>query len=323
LELFRASGVQNDEVLKLLTNNLKAAKEAQDNYGKETGNTLKERIKDARATLEQTEAELELAKARGADVRAMQSEITMQQNNIAKMEASEKALVKEKTSMMEFQDVAKGVMSQLGNDMDTIMAGIVSGQKHLGAEMKKMTFDMLASMAKQYAEYYMALATANLFTPGMQAAAAGEFAGAIALEALAGTMTALGGSGGAGSSNNASVFQNNNGGSDTGGAGRGGTSVLGVQHFATGGLITAPTLAVMGEQNRAEAVLPLEDPRAMASIGKSISDNGGGGGVTVHVHGLVSPDNLKKVMKQMSKMVQRNQADLQASHSLRVNKRSA
>ena len=79
----------------------------------------------------------------------------------------------------------------------------------------------------------------------------------------------------------------------------------------------------MGEESKKEAVLPLEDPRAMAKIGQAIGQHGGGG-LTVHVHGgLVSDDKLINIMGRMSKLVTKGQARLLASDSHRLTKRSA
>ena len=98
---------------------------------------------------------------------------------------------------------------------------------------------------------------------------------------------------------------------------------MGVQHFAEGGLITAPTLAMMGEGNRKEAVLPLEDPQAMGEIGKAIG-GGAGGGIHVHIAGhVIGANDVAHLVGQINKRVSRGQAHLQASASLRVNKRSA
>ena len=99
---------------------------------------------------------------------------------------------------------------------------------------------------------------------------------------------------------------------------------MGVQHFATGGLITEPTLAIVGEERKQEAVLPLEDPRAMAKIGQAIGANGGG---EVHFHlpqGMVVTDHtLQKLATKMSKAVSAGRVTLTASNSLRLTKRSA
>jgi hypothetical protein len=141
--------------------------------------------------------------------------------------------------------------------------------------------------------------------------------GALALAA-----GAAGGSG-KGSSSNPGTQQGFSGGSNTGGPQRGGTSVVGVQHFATGGLITGPTLAMIGEQNRKEAVLPLEDPDAMKQIGDAIG-GGSGGGIHVHVAGhVIGANDVAHLVGQINKRVGRGQAHLQSSSSLRVNKRSA
>jgi hypothetical protein len=93
-----------------------------------------------------------------------------------------------------------------------------------------------------------------------------------------------------------------------------------------GGLISAPTLAVIGENpGQSEAVLPLDNEKAMARIGQSIANSGGGGGHHLHVNvkGMVSPDNLGKVISQINRRVGQGRANLKASDSFRVTKRSA
>ena len=54
----------------------------------------------------------------------------------------------------------------------------------------------------------------------------------------------------------------------------------GVPFLAGGGLITAPTLALTGENYRKEAVLPLENRRSMQMIANSIVENSDGLGLT-------------------------------------------
>ena len=82
-----------------------------------------------------------------------------------------------------------------------------------------------------------------------------------------------------------------------------------------------PTLAMMGEGNRKEAVLPLEDPQAMGAIGDALG-GAGGGGVHIHLpHGsIISADVMQKFVAKMNKMVNRGQLNVQSSHSLRVNR---
>jgi hypothetical protein len=85
-------------------------------------------------------------------------------------------------------------------------------------------------------------------------------------------------------------------------------------------------LAVIGENpGESEAVLPLDNEKAMTRIGQSIANSGGGGGTHFHVNvkGLVSPDQLGKVMKQINQRVAKGQGNLTSSNSLRITKRSA
>jgi hypothetical protein len=60
-------------------------------------------------------------------------------------------------------------------------------------------------------------------------------------------------------------------------------------------------------------------------IGQHLDRSGGAAGDThihAHVKGMVSPDNLGKVMKQMSRRVKNGQSALHASNALRVTRRS-
>ena len=100
--------------------------------------------------------------------------------------------------------------------------------------------------------------------------------------------------------------------------------MVSIQHFAEGGLISAPTLAVMGEQNKREAVIPLDDPDAKRTIGEALGENGGGTHIHVEIKGgVIAADTISKVCQQINKRVNRGQAHLLSSNSLRVTRRSA
>jgi hypothetical protein len=61
-------------------------------------------------------------------------------------------------------------------------------------------------------------------------------------------------------------------------------------------------------------------------IGKAIAASGGGGSghtFNVNVKGLVSPDNLSRVMKQISSKVAKGQGSIVSSNTFRITKRSA
>jgi hypothetical protein len=232
------------------------------------------------------------------------------------------------TAMDQVKQLGVTAFDSLSKGLESAIASALLAQGSFTKALEKATASALASLASQAlvkslfytAEGFAALAgyeessASEYFTAAAEMAAVGAAAG-LAAHAMSG--------GGGGSSK--SIYQNNSGGSNTSSAGGGGTSVVGVQHFAEGGLITAPTLAMIGEQSRTEAVLPLEDPSAMGAIGKSISEAGGGGGIHIHMpHGsIISADTMQKFVSKMNKMVERGQLNVKASSSLRVNKRSA
>jgi len=65
--------------------------------------------------------------------------------------------------------------------------------------------------------------------------------------------------------------------------------------------------------------------RLAERIGSHLDSSGGAAGDThlhAHVKGMISPDNLGKVMRKMSKRVQNRQSNLHASNALRVTRRS-
>jgi hypothetical protein len=202
-------------------------------------------------------------------------------------------------------------------------SSMIDHQQSFGKAMEKSTFEMLATMAEKWGAFYLAKGIADIWLN--PAAAAEELAGGTALEVLGGVLSGLGSRGGSGGTS-ASSTQSQSSSVDTGGSTRSTIGITGVQKFALGGLISAPTLAVIGENpGESEAVLPLDNPKTMAKVGQSISNAGGGGGHTfnVHVKGLVSPDTLTKVMSQISNKVGKGQGKLVSSNTFRITKRSA
>lgn len=232
-------------------------------------------------------------------------------------------ILDDKTAMDEFKTSAVSGTQQLGDGVAKAFSSMIDHQQSFGKAMEKSTFEMLATMAEKWGAFYLAKGIADIWLN--PAAAAEELAGGTALEVLGGVLSGLGSRGGSGGTS-ASSTQSQSSGVDTGGSTRSTIGITGVQKFAMGGLISAPTLAVIGENpGESEAVLPLDNPKSMAKIGKSISENGGGGGHTfnVHVKGLVSPDTLTKVMSQISNRVGKGQGKLVSSNTFRITKRSA
>jgi hypothetical protein len=230
-----------------------------------------------------------------------------------------------------FADLGKEQFQQFTNGVGAAFVSFAnhtsSFQAALG-QMAKSAIDSLAAQSISQALYWTAVGLADTAVGDAQGAtdafAAATLFGEVA--AVSGALALAAGAGGSGksSSSNPGTQQGFSGGSNTGGPQRSGTSVSGVQHFAEGGLITAPTLAMIGEQNRKEAVLPLEDPQAMGAIGEALG-GAGGGGVHIHLpHGsIISADVMQKFVAKMNKMVNRGQLSVHSSSTFRTNKRSA
>lgn len=231
------------------------------------------------------------------------------------------------TAMDQAKQLGMQAFDDLGKGLQAAIATAILAQGSFTQALEKATASALASIASQ------ALVKALFYTgEGFAALAGFEETSASQYFAAAGVMAAVGAaaglaahalSGAGGGSNN--TQQSHTSESNTGQSNRSGGSASGVQAFATGGLITGPTLGLLGEDRNAptEAVLPLDNPEAMKKIGGAIGKSGAGGDTHFHIQGLVSSDHLVKIMGQMSKLVKGGKAELHASNSLRVTKRSA
>jgi hypothetical protein len=235
----------------------------------------------------------------------------------AKTGATAMDLVKQ-SGVQAFDDLSKNI--------EGAFQSIVLGQQGVGQALEKATASALASIASQAAvkalfygaEGVAELARFNYGSAGQYFTAAGEMA-AVAVAAGA-TGRAL--SGAAGGSSAGSTAQSHDSVSNTGQSNRSGGSSFSVQAFAEGGLVTGPTLALVGEAGR-EAVIPLDNP----STARQLRQAGVGGGDT-HIHldvhgGLIAESTISNLCKHISKGVLNGRVQLHASNSLRLTKRSA
>jgi hypothetical protein len=233
------------------------------------------------------------------------------------------------TAMDRFTDLSNQAFDGMTKNMQSAFSQIVLGEGNVGKALEKATAQELATLASKaamYAIFYTAMGFADLFTdPAKSSAdftAAAEFAAVAVASGAAGRLMS-GAAGGASSGSNTNPSQLQNPGSNTSGSGsRGTVGVTGVQHFADGGLILRPTLATFAE-NGPEVAMPLNDPRAKQAIGDALGGSGGGTTHHWHIQGMISPDNLNKVITQINKRVARGQSTLNSSSTLRINKRSA
>jgi hypothetical protein len=215
------------------------------------------------------------------------------------------------------------------------MSKVISGEEGIGQAMEAATkqfVDQIGERAMVQGMYCLAEAAMNFWDPG---AASSYLVAAAEFFAVGGATLGIGSVMGGGSSSGA-------GGSGFQGTGRqnpnspiqttGGTTqtVSGgthVQSFARGGLISAPTLAMLGDSpSGPEAVLPLGDEATMSRIADHIaarmSSEQSGGGHTFNMRGHFSKSEMKEIAKKLSRSVQFGTSMLHSSSTGRVVKRS-
>jgi hypothetical protein len=224
--------------------------------------------------------------------------------------------------------IASQAATTFGSDLASGFIAAASGGEAWGKAMEQATGKALSALGQYCQVQAMAALAAGLAgDPSMYAAAAEYEAAALAC-GIAGAAGGGSGSGSNGSHVNAQPIQT------TGGTSQTPTNSTNVQHFASGGLISSPTLAVIGDSpsggSQSEGVLPLDNPEAMKRIAGAIAEHMGGGGSDggVHFHnnirgGVIDSSTLKSVMRQMSKRVQKGTGLLHSSNTFRVTKRSS
>ncbi len=264
------------------------------------------------------------------------------QSVIGLMGEMHKELVEQHGDLTKSQQQFNAIAGDMSNVFGSAVSSFVSGQETMGQALEKALAQYLANLAGKAAAdalYFAAWGIADTFWFPSRAAgdfaAAGEFA---ALAAIAGG-AAYGMSGGPSSSSSSSGSSASTPASGNGisgsssSAGTAPTQTTNVHRFGAGALISQPTLAVIGDsihsadQSATEAVLPLDDPKAMSAIADAITARmGPGGGGDTHVHmpnlrGIVSSDVLSDVIDQMNTQVQGGKR-LLASEARRTVRRS-
>jgi hypothetical protein len=258
-------------------------------------------------------------------------------NEVAQLKQVEAELKKFGVSSGQTKDTFHNATEQMKKDAGDMalaigdaFAAALTGQKSIGEALIEATAQTIGQMAQHWAAYFAAKAIADIWWhPALGAA---EFAAAIALETVAGVLGSVGQSQSGGSSKTdwtggtgSSTASNNGPATQAQAAPTGGQNV---PHLAGGGLITGPTLAVVGDSRSggraSEAVIPLDDPEAMGRIAATIAGHlGGQTGNTTHIHvdGMISADNMSKVVKQMDRQIAKRQARLTAGNSFRLTRR--
>jgi polyhydroxyalkanoate synthesis regulator phasin/type IV secretory pathway VirB2 component (pilin) len=181
-------------------------------------------------------------------------------------------------SLTLLKDTGKAAMGELTIAVGDAFAAMITGQDSFGEAMLHGTEKMIGGLAQKWAMYFAAKGIADIMTPGMQAEGAAELAAAVALEAVAGVMNALGSASSSKSTSTSSTTGTPGpaAGSPAATAGAAPTQGRNTTHLAAGGVAMEPTSAVIGDSadgsaiGSKEAILPLEDPKAMRMIAAAL-----------------------------------------------------
>ena len=289
------------------------------------------------ARLHELQTERDLAAARNQSTVALDKEIAALKRSLNMDQEQVRGLEKLNREEKIFQQVlhntgsvAQATGEVMGQAMGAAVAAYAMGGQSIAASLQKMAQAEIASIAQRStvkAIEELAAGFATMFTnpaeSGGHFTSAALYGSIAAAATVAGAAMTPGGASSGGGSGYPGAANSLASPSTTIGTVGGPTTTTRVQKFATGGLIDGPTLAMMGEAGggKREAAIPLDDPAAVSAIVKAL---GGGGGPTQHYHikGLISPDNMRKVIKQQNEMVRNNHARVVSSNSYRVTRRS-
>ena len=219
---------------------------------------------------------------------------------------------------------------KLESNLSSAFIAAITGEEAWGKAMEKATGQAISAFG-QYCQIKAtaALAAAMGGDPSMWASAAEWEAAAIAA-GIAGAV--ISGAAGGGSGAGGGYSGTGTTGNVTSGSGAAPGPASTVTKLSAGGMVSAQTLAIIGDSpmggNANEAVLPLDHPETMAKIAAALGPHLAGGGVGdthfhVNVKGMISDDNLGKVMTKISKKVNKGTGSLLSSNTHRVTKRSA
>jgi hypothetical protein len=232
--------------------------------------------------------------------------------------------------MIQLRNMAETTFDDLTKAFQSSIAAALMGTESFGQAMQKATAQVLASLASQAivkALFYTAEGVAHL-AMGDAAGAAEYFdaaalmgmvggAAAVAAHAMAGGTAAKSTSGS--TTSQVKIAQN---------AGTTAAPVavptVNVAKLQYGGLVTTPTLAMIGEYagtRQPEGVIPLGNPQALTLIGRAIAEHlphqGAAQNITITLH-----SDITQVAKLLNNGVATNRVKLLSSNSMRLTRRS-
>ncbi len=232
---------------------------------------------------------------------------------------------------------SSAAISGFGDAYGEALGKAIAGEEGFGQAMKAATkqfIDQIGMRALTQGMYYAAQGVADLFWFPERAAADFEASAMFLAIGAAGVASA-------------SAIGGGSSGQGVGGGSYGGTGTTGnvtsgtggapgpastVTKLSGGGLITSPTMAMIGDAPGGgaadEAVMPLDSPEAMAKIASALGPHLGGGPGGSHTFngsffGTLRHSDLKRLTKQINQAVNKGTATLNSTKTGRIVKRSA
>jgi hypothetical protein len=230
-------------------------------------------------------------------------------------------------------------MVGFGDAYGNALGKAIAGEEGFGQAMKTATvqfIDQIGMRALTQGMYYAAQGVADLFWFPERAAADFQASAMFLAIGAAGVVSAsaIGGGSSGGASGGGSYSGTGTTGVTSGSGSAPGPATT-TTRLASGGLISSPTLAMIGDSpmggNASEAVLPLDHPETMAKIAGAIAPHlasmiGGGGGSNTINHtsfGQLRHSDLKRLTRQINQAVNKGTAQLNSTKTGRIVKRSA
>ena len=297
---------------------------------------LAAQLRIAKAHLDAATARKEDTKAIEAQIKALEKQahqLVVAGNNLQRLlnllrqgGGLEKVFQADLASMSKglqnFGTVSQFVFDEFSQAMIGAVQSAILGEKSLGEAMAAATAQVISQIAARaliWGLFYTAQGIADIFwnpaRAGADFAAAAEFlaigaAGAIAARAI------NPGKGGSASSSGGGISAPKAGSPVTVAQGSGPTTVN-VPHLASGGLVTRPTLAVVGEAGP-ETVLP-HDRASLNSLASAIAAHmqGQGGTITIQLK-----TDTHQFVKELNHNVKTGRVRLEATNTRKVTRQS-
>jgi len=265
-------------------------------------NDLKRRLAEAEAAVYGTEGRIETIKA-DADSKITKLDHTMLRQATKSWNDYFTMLI---SGSLKSGTAIKALMTLTAQAIGQSVQAAVMGSQGMAAAMTTFLKSFLAAEAgiatvkalHEWAEYFSCLADPFLKGEfaGMHLAAALKWTGVAAACSIGGSMIPVpGGSGGGGNPSPGPGLPPMTSATTAGSGSSGGPNVT---HLATGGLVSSPTLAVIGDSltkaaGAREAILPLSDSRAMGAIADALAD-------TLDTRfGAIAPPDLGTIIQQI------------------------